>query len=102
LRTNWKNTSCVACLVVACLLVLDGCTSMKLKLGMRVDLTQIPVSSIEVSLPKGPGIAPGQNSPLVVQVTQPDGKLLLTEGKGGGKVMWKDLQVTATVVTVNP
>lgn len=74
---------------------------MKVKLGMRVDLTQTPVASMEASLPAGPGIAPGQKSPLVVTVTEPDGKVLLTEGKGGGKVMWKDLQVTGSVVTVN-
>lgn len=74
---------------------------MELKLGWRVDLTQTPVASIAASLPKGPGIAPGQKSPLVVTVTQPDGKVLRTEGQGGGKVMWKDLQVTASVVAVN-
>jgi hypothetical protein len=68
---------------------------------MRVDLTKTPVASIEASLPKGPGIAPGQKSALVVTVTQPDGKVLKTEGKGGGKVQWKDLQVRASVVTVN-
>lgn len=81
--------------------VQGGCSAMKVKLGMRVDLTQTPVASIEVTLPKGPGIAPGQKSPLVVQVTQPDGKVLLTEGQGGGKVQWKDLQVAATIVNVN-
>lgn len=74
---------------------------MKVRLGWRVDLTQTPVASIEVSLPKGPGIAPGQKSPLMVQVKQPDGRVLLTEGQGGGKVQWKDLQVTASVVSVN-
>jgi hypothetical protein len=37
----------------------------------------------------------------VVVVTQPDGKLLQTEGQGKGKVMWKDLTVTASVATVN-
>jgi hypothetical protein len=36
-----------------------------------------------------------------VELTQPDGKVLLTEGKGGGKVMWKDLHVAADVVDVN-
>jgi len=81
--------------------VLTGCSAVKVKLGWRVDLTKTPVSSIEVSLPKGPAIAPGQKSPLVVKVTQPDGKVLLTEGQGGGKVQWKDLHVTATVVTAN-
>ncbi len=92
---------CSTFLALAFLLALSGCTAMKVKLGMKVYLVQTPVASIEASLPQGPGIAPGQKSPLVVTVTEPDGKVLRTEGKGGGKVMWKDLSVTATVVTVN-
>jgi hypothetical protein len=82
-------------------LSLTGCTAVKVKLGMRVYLAKTQVSSIQAALPNGPGIAPGEKSPLVVSVTEPDGKTLLTEGKGGGKVMWKDLQVAATVATVN-
>lgn len=86
---------------LACLFALNGCTALQVKLGMKVYLAQTPVSSMEVRLPKGPAIAPGQKAPLVVAVTEPDGKVLLTEGQGGGKVMWKDLQVTATIVSVN-
>ena len=71
---------------------------MKIKMGRRVDLNKTPVSSIQASLPKGPAIAPGEKSPLVVSLTEPNGKVLFTEGQGAGKVMWKDLQVTATVV----
>jgi len=96
-----KNTKWLVVVCIACSLMQVGCSAMKVKLGWRVDLTKTPVSSIEVSLPKGPAIAPGQKSALVVEVTQPDGKVLRTEGQGGGKVQWKDLHVTATVVTVN-
>src|ERR1700722_13216828 len=91
----------VACLGLASLMMLSGCTAVKVKLGMKVYLAKIPVASIEASLPKGPGIAPGEKSPLVVTVTQTDGKVLVTEGKGKGKVLWKDLNVTASVVTAN-
>jgi hypothetical protein len=38
---------------------------------------------------------------LVATFDQPSGKILVTEGKGKGKVLWRDLTVTATVVTVN-
>jgi hypothetical protein len=86
---------------LACLFTLSGCTAWQVKLGMKVYLAQTPVSSVEIRLPKGPAIAPGQKSPLVVAVTEPNGKVLLTEGQGGGKVIWKDLQVQATVVSVN-
>jgi hypothetical protein len=90
-----------ACMATASLLALSGCTSVKVKLGMKVYLAKIPVASIAATLPKGPGIAPGEKSALVVVVTEPDGKVLQTEGKGKGKVMWKDLSITTTVVTAN-
>src|SRR5579864_4923085 len=96
LRTIWT-----ASLAAALLLALNGCAAVKVKLGMRVYLEKTPVASITVSLPNGPGVAPGEKSPLVVTVTQPDGKVLQTEGKGGGKVLWQDLQVTASLVTAN-
>lgn len=92
---------CVASLVAAFLLALTGCTPVKVRLGWKVYLDKIPISSIEASLPKGPGIAPGEKSPLVVVVTQRDGKVLQTEGAGHGKVLWKDIQVMASVVTAN-
>ena len=90
------------CAVAALAFSLSGCTAVKVKLGMRVYLAKAPVASMQASLPNGPGIAPGEKSPLVVTVTEPDGKVLQTEGKGGGKVMWKDLAVTATVASVTP
>jgi len=94
---RWKTSSYVAFLTLPCLLA-QGCSSMKVKMGWRVDLNKIPVSSIQASLPKGPAIALGEKSPLVVTLTQPNGKVLFTEGQGAGKVMWKDLEVAATVV----
>jgi hypothetical protein len=88
-------------LPVAAVLLLNGCTSVKLQLGIRTALEKIPVSSIEATLPKGPGIAPGEKSPLIVVVTRPDGTKLQTEGAGKGQVMWKDLVVTASVANVD-
>jgi hypothetical protein len=87
------------CVAAASLLGLGGCTAVKVKLGMRVYLAKTTVSSMQASLPKGPAIAPGEKSPLVVKFTQPDGKVLVTEGKGGGKVLWSDIAVAPTVVT---
>ena len=89
------------CLTFASLLALSGCTSVRVKLGMRVYLANTPVSSMQARLPNGPAIAPGEKSPLVVQFTQPDGKILVTEGKGKGKVLWADITVAPTVVTAN-
>lgn len=94
-----KVASYPLALIVSFLVVVQcGCSSMKVKMGWRVDLNQTHVSSIQASLPKGPAIAPGEKSPLVVTLTQPNGKVLFTEGQGAGKVRWKDLQVASTVV----
>jgi len=87
--------------VLACLIAQSGCTPIKVKLGLEVYLDKTPVSSMEAKLPKGPGIAPGEKSPLVVAFTQPDGKVLVTEGEGHGKILWSDLKLTATVVTAD-
>jgi hypothetical protein len=89
------------CLMVASLIALSGCTAVKVKLGMRVYLAKIPVTSMQASLPNGPAISPGEKSPLVLQFVQPDGKVLVTEGKGKGKVLWNDITVTPTIVTVD-
>jgi hypothetical protein len=95
------RTRHAAVLGVAFIVLLSGCTAIRVRLGTRVYLSKIPVASIKASLPNGPGVAPGEKSPLVVVVTEPDGKILQTEGKGGGKVLWSDLKVTGTLVTVN-
>ncbi|MFZ1087132.1 MAG: hypothetical protein WAN35_19385 [Terracidiphilus sp.] len=80
---------------------MNGCAAIQVKLGMKVYLAKIPVNSIEVRQAKDPGIGPGQKSSLIVEVTKPVGKVLQTEGAGKGKVMWRDLVVTPTIVTVN-
>jgi hypothetical protein len=95
-KTGWA-----ACLVMMALLMLSGCTAIRVKLGMRVYLAKTQVSSMQAKLPHGPAIAPGEKSPLVAQFTQPDGKILVAEGQGKRKVLWSDLTVTPGVVTVN-
>jgi hypothetical protein len=80
---------------------LSGCGAIEVRLGTRVDLAKTPVTSMQVSLPKGPGIAPGEKSPLVVTATGPDDEVLVTEGQGGGKIEWRDLKIAATVVSAN-
>src|ERR1700723_3746752 len=93
---------CVASFfVLGALVALTGCAAVKVKLGMRVYLAKVQVTSMQAHLINGPAIAPGEKSPLVVQFTQPDGKILVTEGQGKGKVLWQDITVTPTVVTAN-
>ncbi len=83
------------------LLLLCGCSSIKVKLGMRVSLAKLTVTTMEASLPKDPGIAPGEKNPMQVEFTQPDGKVYVTEGAGKGKVLWRDIAVVPTVVTAD-
>jgi hypothetical protein len=64
-------------------------------------LAKTPLVAMQASLPRGPGMSPGEKSPLVVTVTGPDGKTLQTEGAGRGKVLWEDLRVTSSIVTVD-
>jgi len=93
--------SIVLCLGLAAIPAMCGCTAVKVKLGMRVYLAKTPVASMQVSLPKGPAIAPGEKLRLVAQFTQPDGTVLVTEGQGKGKVLWSDISVSPTVVTAD-
>jgi hypothetical protein len=95
------STSRAACLGLASVLALSGCAPVKVRLGLRVYLDKIPINTMEASLPEGPGIAPGEKSPLVLAFTGPDGKVLMTEGEGHGKVLWKDINVTASVAVAN-
>lgn len=89
-----------ACLGPIFLLAMSGCASLQVHMGMKVYLDRTPVASMK-AIAKGAGIGPGEKVALVALFTQPDGKVLQTEGAGQGKVMWKDLKVTATVAVVN-
>jgi hypothetical protein len=96
-----RNRNWLAWLALTATIVLTGCATAKVRLGRRVNLEKIPVTSIAVRQPKRAGIAPGEKVPLLVTVTAADGTLLVTEGEGHGKVLWKDLAVTSTVVETN-
>jgi hypothetical protein len=68
---------------------------------MRVELAKLPVTSMQAQLAGDPGVAPGQKEPLIITFTQPDGTVLTTEGAGKGKVLWRDVSISATLVSVN-
>jgi hypothetical protein len=87
--------------MLALLLASWGCTPIQVWMGSRVRLEKTPIGSVEASLPLGPAMAPGDKSPLMVTVIQPDGTALWTEGSAKGKVLWEDVHVTAMVAVVN-
>ncbi len=88
-------------LIAAVFVFVTACASLQVKMGMKVFLDRTPVSSIQLRMPNGATLAPGEKGPLVVTFTQPDGKILTTEGAGEGKVMWKEVNVEASVVEFN-
>jgi len=69
-----KKATTIASTLAVCFLALSGCSALKVKLGMRLDMATTPAASIEASLPKG---------------------------QGGGKVQWKDLTLATSLVTAN-
>jgi len=96
-----KPRLCLPTFCMTAALAAAGCSALKVGLGARVRLEKTAVTTMTAKLATGTGIAPGRRAALVVALIRPDGKVLLTEGKGGGKVMWNDLNVVATVVEVN-
>jgi hypothetical protein len=92
------STLCIATLF---LFVFTGCTSMQVKFGWKVYLERTPITSMDAKLEEGPAIGPGQKAGIVVTLTRPNGKTLATKGADGGKVMWKELRLTSSVVAVN-
>ena len=99
IKTFCKGWS--AFMVLGWLLALSGCAAVQVRLGMKTYLNKIPVTSMDAKLAKGTAIAPGEKLPLVVAFTDPTGKVWVTEGEGHGKILWKDITVTPTVVTAN-
>jgi hypothetical protein len=51
-------TKMAAAIGLAFLLGLSGCSKIQIGLGLRVSLAKVPVTSMEASLPKDPGVAP--------------------------------------------
>ncbi len=88
-------------LLATSLILLAGCNTIQVKLGLKMRIDKVPIATIEATLPNGPAMAPGEKAPIIATLTEPTGVVLTSEGKGKGKVLWADLLVTPTIVTVN-
>jgi hypothetical protein len=95
MRASW--TVCLG----AALIGLSGCAASRAHPDSQVDLDKTPVVSIKARLSEGLEISPGTQSQLIVLASEPDGEVLFTEGTAGKNISWKDLTVTASIVTVN-
>lgn len=85
---------------IALLPWLCGCSTVMLKLGRRVSLEKTPVVSMTVAMDGNRGVAPGEKAGMIATFTEPNGKVLVSEGKGKGKVLWRDIAMMSTVVSV--
>jgi hypothetical protein len=102
LQKLFTRRGCATSLLVAFSFWLGGCAALQVHVfKTKVYLSKVPATSMVVSLPKAPGIAPGEKLPLVVTFTTADGKTFVTEGAGDGKILWQDLNVSATVASAN-
>lgn len=102
LQKLFTRRSLTAFLAATFAFLLSGCAALQVHVFQtRLYLNKVPATSMAVSLPQGPGIAPGEKLPLVVTFTTADGKVFVTEGAGHGKILWHDLNVSATVAGVN-
>jgi len=102
LQKLFTRRGSAASLVVAFSFWLSGCAALQVHVFQtKVYLSKVPATSMVVSLPKGPAIAPGEKLPLVVTFTTADGQVFVTEGAGHGKILWQDLNVSATVASAN-
>ena len=93
-RTGWG-------LIVLVLVVLGGCGSIQVALGLKTRLDKVSVTSLSASLSPAPGLSPGKSGGLVITATTADGRQLVTEGPGRGKVLFDSFTFDAFVVSVN-
>jgi hypothetical protein len=70
-------------------------------LHVQIWLATMAINGIQMTLPDGPVMTPGTSLPSVVAATQPTGPVLLTTGRGGGKVSWDNFTFNTSIVTVN-
>ena len=88
-------------LMILGLVLLGGCGSIEVALGLKTRLDKVSITSLSASLSPSPGLSPGKSGRLVITATASDGKQLVTVGPGHGKVLFDSFTFDATVVSVN-
>ncbi len=74
-------------------LTVSGCASIQKALGLKTDLEGKPVKKLEIDLVGTTSLCPGASAPLIVTAVLDDGKRLVTEGAGDGKVTWDNYKI---------
>src|SRR3569833_785085 len=84
-----------------------GCSTLAVRLGLRVRLDTVPVTSLSASLvssrdeSKVLALGPGQSARLVIVATTAAGKQFVTSGAGRGKVAFDNYRIEASIVQVS-
>lgn len=87
--------SSIVVLFAAFALSLGGCASIQKALGLKTDLKDKPVKKLEMDVVGAEALCPGGQAPIVVTAVLDDGKKLVSEGAGNGKVTWDNFKITA-------
>ncbi len=101
--SHWIGTGVLAVTVVTG----SGCSALAVRLGFRVRLDTVPVTSASASLvsrhdgSKVTALGPGQSARLVITATTADGKQFVTVGAGNGKVAFDNYSIEASIVQVS-
>ena len=102
LGSQWVS----AAIWASALASLAGCSDIAVRLGLRVRLDSVPVTTVSASLvSKRDGsvvsaLGPGQSAQLVLVATTQDGKQFATAGAGKGKVSFDNYTIQATIVQI--
>ncbi|QDG51411.1 hypothetical protein FIV42_11860 [Persicimonas caeni] len=83
----------VLALFASLALSLGGCAAIQKALGLKTDLQDKPVKKLELDLVGTEALCPGASAPLIVTAVLDDGKRLMTEGAGQGKVTWDNYKI---------
>jgi len=86
---------------VAAVMLLGGCGSVGVALGMRTRLDKLPVTAVSAKLSPQASLTPGKSGRLVLVASGADGKTWTTVGADHGDVLFDSYKLDSTVVKVN-
>jgi len=95
-----RFASAVGLSAVVAILLLAGCGSLGVALGMRTRLDKLPITAVSATLSPHPGLTPGKSGRLIIVATGSDGKTWTTVGPGSGTVLFDSFTFESTVVKV--
>ena len=86
---------------VAAMVLLGGCGSVGVALGMRTRLDKLPVTGVSAKLSARESLTPGKSGRLVLVAAGAGGQTWTTVGSNHGNVLFDSYKLESTVVKVN-